>query len=1208
MGVQPMKRSTVVRALVGCLAIAMLLGAATLPVRSDSSHAGVAGRVFHIVTGEPVPGAVISVSDSLSYSDEQGWYALPLPAGRYTVEARAAGYLSMSETLVRVSENLTEVNFAMLPAKADDEMQAMVESRLQLYEQTIPVEVEIAAQSGEMLSSGVTEVPATIRLLVREDPAIIDSPPVEVITLDFEEYLKGVVPYEMSPTWPEEALKAQAVAARSYAAANLNKHASENADVCSSVHCQVWRPTHYATTDAAVEATRGVAATYTGSIIYAFFHGHCDGHTRNSEDVWSAALPYCRSVPCSCGSTSLYGHGVGMCQVGARAMANAGATYSDIIRHYYTGVSLLGEPSSEISEAAVQPSSGSVSTEFAFSARLVGSPAVPPAVANVIIDGHAHAMVRQSGDPSSGWLYVYTSRLSAGAHSYRFEFDDGFARVSAWPASGTMAGPQVTPESPEPDPVPMLEGSISASTAQDWAGGVMDGIQSVTADKDVLALASGRSSGTYTSPILRAGSPFVAYGALWYTDLPLPALVTMETRASQDGVSWSPWHTEAGEDYVPGNRRLQSAALVFGEAQYLQYRVTLRTGQDGLAPSVRNIRLSFIDSRSGPSASAMVPEPTALSVPPTVISRAAWGANESWMTWAPEYRTIRAMIMHHTVTDDGGVDPAAIVRAIYWYHAVERGWGDIGYNYLVDHDGRIYEGRYGGPGVVGHHAGDPYNYGSVGISLIGNFEENPVPPDMYEGVLSLLAYQCSTHSVNPVGETYLIDRTVPTILGHRDVAATACPGAYAYALLPAIRVETLARMYPDPPQLLWAEPVSGQVVRGVVTPVFTTQGSITRMSYYVDGALSARRSEEFVWKWNSTLYADGPHTLRVVVENGGGSDEVSVSLTVDNTAPLTAVSAPLWTAASEFAVTLSGGDASAVAFSPGWAWEGESLYHQTGVYAADPSASQGGAWLGRGGVDGGGAWYGPYTCVLPQGEYQVVYSLRTDAPGAATGLATLDVTDEGHVKYALQPVAASDFVGTDYQDFVLPLAYSSVAASCQAGTGGIEFRTWYSGQGNLWLDRVRVFTASVARSSAHIWPAPASEGLLHLTVRLLDEVGNAVDHELTVGIDRTGPAWSAPYGSAYWVIDPLAGQDPSQAAYRVSHNGGSSWGDWESLAISASSGTTGYVLYDAGLAPGALVQYRAVDRAGNMCSSPPVETGIEPPPLNQRVYLPAVLR
>ena len=236
------------------------------------------------------------------------------------------------------------------------------------------------------MASSVTALPATIRLAVRQDPTVAASPIIEVITLDFEEYIKGILPYEMSPTYPLEALKAQAVAARSYAAANLGKHIEDGADVCSSVHCQVWRPTRYETTDRAVDETRGIAATYDGAIIYAFYHGHCDGHTRNSEDVWSAALPYTRAVPCTCGYDYLWGHGVGMCQEGARAMANAGATLRPDHQALLYRCYAPRRPHFRTDGRPRAPRRDQRTRNLPF-VRYTSTAAVPPPIANVIIDG-----------------------------------------------------------------------------------------------------------------------------------------------------------------------------------------------------------------------------------------------------------------------------------------------------------------------------------------------------------------------------------------------------------------------------------------------------------------------------------------------------------------------------------------------------------------------------------------------------------------------------------------------------------------------------------------------------------------------------------------------------------------------------------------------------------------------------------------------------
>ncbi len=178
-------------------------------------------------------------------------------------------------------------------------------------------------------------VPTEIRVLTTDG---------NVKVMRLEEYLRGVVPRQMDEEAPIEAIKAQAVATRCYAAfAVANpRHSAQSADVCTTTHCQAWSADTYPSTDKAVEDTADIVALHGDEVIQAFYFDHCDGHTRNSEDVWVRALPYCRSVPCIKPYPSMHGHGVGMCQQGAIAMAEQGATYADILTHYYTDVEIVG--------------------------------------------------------------------------------------------------------------------------------------------------------------------------------------------------------------------------------------------------------------------------------------------------------------------------------------------------------------------------------------------------------------------------------------------------------------------------------------------------------------------------------------------------------------------------------------------------------------------------------------------------------------------------------------------------------------------------------------------------------------------------------------------------------------------------------------------------------------------------------------------------
>ncbi|EPZ37570.1 hypothetical protein JV16_01490 [Anoxybacillus ayderensis] len=113
-------------------------------------------------------------------------------------------------------------------------------------------------------------------------------------TLDMEDYLKGVVPGEMPSSWHKEALKAQAVAARSYAYAQLKKSSFLQMTVASQVYGG--KSKEQATSTAAVNETAGVYATYQNEPIAAYFHSSSGGNTENSENVWGGAVPYIRSV------------------------------------------------------------------------------------------------------------------------------------------------------------------------------------------------------------------------------------------------------------------------------------------------------------------------------------------------------------------------------------------------------------------------------------------------------------------------------------------------------------------------------------------------------------------------------------------------------------------------------------------------------------------------------------------------------------------------------------------------------------------------------------------------------------------------------------------------------------------------------------------------------------------------------------------------
>jgi hypothetical protein len=207
---------------------------------------------------------------------------------------------------------------------------------------------------------------------------------------------------------------------------------------------------------------------------------------------------------------------------------------------------------------------------------------------------------------------------------------------------------------------------------------------------------------------------------------------------------------------------------------------------------------------------------------PAVLSRAQWGANESLRfdssgkeIWDREFYPVQKLVVHHTAGRNDDPNPAATVRAIYYYHAVTQGWGDIGYNFLIDEAGRVYEGRYSRPypagtyptgtdqrgyGVVAGHA-RTYNAGTVGVGLLGTFETRTPSAAARNALVRTLGWAADLHSVYPRGATTYVNpingnrRTFANISAHRDLNATACPGEALYAQLPAIRDQVAAELF-----------------------------------------------------------------------------------------------------------------------------------------------------------------------------------------------------------------------------------------------------------------------------------------------------------------------------------------------------------------------------------------------------------------------------
>jgi hypothetical protein len=197
---------------------------------------------------------------------------------------------------------------------------------------------------------------------------------------------------------------------------------------------------------------------------------------------------------------------------------------------------------------------------------------------------------------------------------------------------------------------------------------------------------------------------------------------------------------------------------------------------------------------------------------PPIIARAAWAGNDHRPKGGPYYGTIEMGIVHHTENPNGyspGEVPA-MLRAIYEFHVHGRGWFDIGYNFVVDRFGRIWEARQGGIDlpVIGAQAGD-WNQISFGVSVLGTYTDERPSPAAVAAVERLIAWKLALSGLPAVGELEAVASGTdisytqfhagqhvrfPRIAGHRQVDSTDCPGNAFFAELPALRPRVQAML------------------------------------------------------------------------------------------------------------------------------------------------------------------------------------------------------------------------------------------------------------------------------------------------------------------------------------------------------------------------------------------------------------------------------
>ncbi|MGV8973112.1 MAG: N-acetylmuramoyl-L-alanine amidase [Rhodoglobus sp.] len=416
----------------------------------------------------------------------------------------------------------------------------------------------------------------------------------------------------------------------------------------------------------------------------------------------------------------------------------------------------------------------------------------------------------------------------------------GLTGPAAWTHDGPTAAQSALARSG--DSVPLAQGSAIAAKPSAQESTAPDGLAVEKIDIVVPPVAPGEPATTTAPPAVQSApdevvadqlvaparvesevvqtAGFQTMGMTWPEGAAVDGLGG-QVRTKTDG-QWSGWADLVPSDDAPDAGSSDATHAVRGgtdsvwigdaDAVQLAFAATPQGGPDGLS-----LALIGSDEKAAPANDAVVGSAAtgkatvhsasyasgrvAAATVPAVIPRAQWGAPAQVCTPDVASKLIGAAVHHTADQNDYSTVAEAMqrIRNDAAYHINSRGWCDIGYNFVVDKWGNIYEGRANSMNapVVGVHAGG-FNTGTVGVAMLGTYDSAPSAATQ-QAVAQIIGWRLGQYDVDPSGSmlyatgegenSRFANETVslPRVFGHRDVAFTACPGQGGWNALPTIR-------------------------------------------------------------------------------------------------------------------------------------------------------------------------------------------------------------------------------------------------------------------------------------------------------------------------------------------------------------------------------------------------------------------------------------
>jgi len=379
-----------------------------------------------------------------------------------------------------------------------------------------------------------------------------------------------------------------------------------------------------------------------------------------------------------------------------------------------------------------------------------------------------------------------------------------------------------------------------------------------------------QSDGSY---IFKFKTPvtFTSFGVGWNPNtknFPASAF-TIKYRARNSNKSWSKWYENEGyikNEETPTNLYWTDLLFLDNEQQHNEIEFII-TPPQGVSLSYVSISLIDITGTDGTSElqnkkTKSVNQTQSCPDLPAITPRSSWCGSYTACHNTTSYTNISPThtVVHHGASPDTYTDGATVVRGYWNYHVNTLGWADIGYNYLFDKVGNLFQGRHNpnmpNTDVRGAHAGSA-NDGSIGLNFLGNADVTLPTTVQLDKLKAFLAWWYDNKGFDPTTSTGMTTQAygwqvMPRICGHLDVGQTTCPGTNLYALLPSIRsgtksiIDACGVIPPTGPSSLQC------VAEACPSPGFTVNWSNSGTGWYIQVSAASDYSNPYQ-KWVSGL-------------------------------------------------------------------------------------------------------------------------------------------------------------------------------------------------------------------------------------------------------------------------------------------------------------------------------------------------------------------